>query len=103
MTACVTGATGFLGAHIARLLCERGEEVRVTCRDPGRPGALTDLEAPRLKADIRDYESLRSAFKGADVVYHTAGYVGSSPAGWAWQVNAEGPLVAVEAAAAAGC
>ncbi len=103
MTACVTGATGFLGAHVARLLCERGEEVRVTCRDPRRPGALEDLGTPRVKADIRDYESLRSAFEGAEIVYHTAGYVGSSPAGWAWQINAEGPLVAVEAAAAAGC
>jgi dihydroflavonol-4-reductase len=103
MTACVTGATGFLGAHIARLLCERGDEVRVTCRDPRRPGGLTDLGTPRVKADIGDYDSLRSAFEDAEVVYHTAGYVGSNPAGWAWQVNAEGPLMAVEAAAAAGC
>jgi dihydroflavonol-4-reductase len=36
-------------------------------------------------------------------VFHTAGYVGSRPVDWAWRVNAEGPLVAVEAAAAAGC
>jgi dihydroflavonol-4-reductase len=100
---CVTGATGFLGAHVARLLCERGDEVRVTCRDPRRPGALAELDARRARADVRDYRSLRRAFKGADVVFHTAGYVGSSPADWAWRVNAEGPLVAVEAAAAAGC
>jgi dihydroflavonol-4-reductase len=103
MTVCVTGATGFLGAHIARLLCERGEEVRVTCRDPGRAGALAALDAHRAPADILDYGSLRRAFGGAEVVYHTAGYVGSSPAGWAWRINAEGPLVAVEAAAEAGC
>ena len=36
-------------------------------------------------------------------MFHTAGFVGSRPTDWAWRVNAEGPLVAVEAAAAAGC
>jgi nucleoside-diphosphate-sugar epimerase len=38
-----------------------------------------------------------------DVVFHTAGYVGSRPIDRAWRVNAEGPLLAVEAAAAEGC
>ena len=63
MTVCVTGATGFLGAHIARLLCERGDEVRVTCRDLRQPGALAELNARRARADIRDYRSLRKAFR----------------------------------------
>jgi dihydroflavonol-4-reductase len=101
--ACVTGATGFLGAHIVRLLCERGDEVRGTCRDPGRLSSLVDPDAPRAQADVCDYPALRRAFEGADVVFHTAGFVGSRPVDWAWRVNAEGPLVAVEAAAGAGC
>jgi dihydroflavonol-4-reductase len=100
---CVTGATGFLGAHIVRLLCERGDEVQLACRDPARLGALADLGVRRARADAHDYRALRRAFKGAEVVIHTAGYVGSRPVDWAWRVNAEGPLVAVEAAAAAGC
>jgi dihydroflavonol-4-reductase len=103
MKACVTGATGFLGAHIARRLCERGDDVKVTCRKPGRAGALGSLGARQAQADIRDYHALRRAFEGSEVVFHTAGYVGSTPKDWAWSVNAEGPLVAVEAAAAAGC
>src|SRR5438477_3170661 len=103
MRVCVTGATGFLGAHIVRLLCERGDEVQLACRDPGRLGALADLKARRTRADIHDHRALRHAFKGAEVVVHTAGYVGSRPVDRAWHVNAEGPLVAVEAAAAAGC
>jgi len=103
MTVCVTGATGFLGAHIVRLLCERGDEVRATSRDPRRLGALADLGARRARADIHDYRALRRAFTGAEVVCHAAGYVGSRPVDRAWHVNAEGPLVAVEAAAAAGC
>ena len=57
MTVCVTGATGFLGAHIVRLLCDRGDEVAVTCRDPGRLGLLADLGARRARADIRDYRA----------------------------------------------
>ncbi len=103
MKACVTGATGFLGAHIASLLCERGHDVGVTCRDPSGSPALDGIDAQRRSADICDFDALRRAFAGADVVFHTAGYVGSRPVDWAWKVNAEGPLVAVEAAAAAGC
>jgi len=103
MRACVTGATGYLGAHITQQLCARGDEVKVTCRDPRRASALGDLQAPRARADIADFDSLRRAFDGSEIVFHTAGYVGSRPTDWAWRVNAEGPLVAVEAAAAAGC
>lgn len=100
---CVTGATGFLGSHLVRLLCARGYEVQAACRDPRQPGALADLQVRRVKADIGDYGSLRRAFAGAETVFHTAGYVGSRPVDRAWRINAEGPLLAVEAAAAAGC
>lgn len=100
---CVTGGTGFLGSHLVRLLCQEGHEVQATCRDPRRAGALAKLQARRARADIGDYRSLRSAFEGSETVFHTAGYVGSRPVDQAWRVNAEGPLVAVEAAAAAGC
>jgi dihydroflavonol-4-reductase len=103
MNVCVTGATGFVGAHVVRALCERGHDVRVTYRDPRRLGALGGLKPRRVRADVFDHRALRRAFKGAEVVFHTVGYVGSRPTARAWRVNAEGPLVAVEAAAAAGC
>jgi dihydroflavonol-4-reductase len=103
MRVCVTGATGFLGTHIVRWLCKRGDDVQVTSRNPARLSALVGVETRRARADIRDYGALRRAFKGAEIVFHTAGYVGSRPTDWAWRVNAEGPLVAVEAAAAEGC
>ncbi|MBV8430956.1 MAG: NAD-dependent epimerase/dehydratase family protein [Solirubrobacterales bacterium] len=99
----MTGATGFLGAHLVRLLSQRGDEVRVTYRDQGRLEALKDLEIRRSKADISDYRSLKRAFRGSEVVFHTAGYVGSRPTDLAWRINAEAPLLVVEAAAAAGC
>lgn len=100
---CVTGATGFVGAHVVRALCARGDEVKVTYRNPKRLSAIGDLRVRRVRADVFDQRALRRAFKGADVVFHTAGYVGSYPTDLAWRVNAEGPLAAVEAAAAAGC
>lgn len=103
MRACVTGATGFLGAHIARLLSDRGDELQITCRNPGQDGALAELGARQASADICDHRALRRAFDGAEVVFHTAGFVGSRPVDWAWRVNTEGSLATVEAAAAAGC
>lgn len=103
MNVCVTGATGFVGAHVVRALCEQGDAVKVTYRDPKRLGALGRLPVRRVRADCFDQRALRRAFKGAEVVFHTVGYVGSYPADDVWRVNAEGPLLAVEAAAAAGC
>jgi dihydroflavonol-4-reductase len=103
MKACVTGATGYLGVHIVRHLCERGHEVNAACRNPRTAGTLAGLKARRTQADLQDYRALRRAFTGADVVFHTAGFVGSRPVDWAWRVNAEAPLMVVEAAAAAGC
>jgi len=100
MKVCVTGATGFLGAHVTQLLCERGDEVRVTYRDPERLKALRGLGFRRAKADVLDYRAMRRAVRGAKVLFHTVGYVGSTPAELVWRLNAHAPVVAVEAAAA---
>src|SRR5919199_1415152 len=99
---CVTGATGFVGAHVARALAERGDEVRAVYRNPDKLDALSGVKFRRAKADALDFKALRRAFRGSEVVYHTAGYVASSPAERVWRLNAHGPLVAVEAAAAEG-
>ncbi len=102
MKSCVTGGTGFVGAHVVRELIERGDDVRVTFRDEARLGRLADLEPEPIKADALDRASMRRAVKGCDVLFHAAGRVGSSPADEIWQINALGPRVAVEAAAAEG-
>jgi dihydroflavonol-4-reductase len=86
-----------------RLLREHGYDVQGTCRDEDRLGALSALDARRVTADVCDHCDLRRAFDGAEVVFHTAGFVGSRPVDRAWRVNAESPLIAVEAAADAGC
>jgi dihydroflavonol-4-reductase len=102
MRAVVTGATGFLGGHVARLLCERGDEVKVTYRNAERLKHLRGLDVRRAKADVLDFRAMKRALKGSEVLFHTVGFVGSSPAELVWRMNAHAPVVAVEAAAAVG-
>lgn len=66
----VTGATGFVGWHVARCLLERGEKVRALVRDPARLRELEGIE--RFQGDLKDPESLAKAVEGCGVVYHVA-------------------------------
>jgi dihydroflavonol-4-reductase len=66
----VTGATGFLGWHVARCLLERGDPVRVLAREPARMRELDGAEG--FKGDLRDPASLARAVEGCGVVYHVA-------------------------------
>src|SRR3712207_5523996 len=102
MNTVVTGATGFVGGHVARLLAERGDEVTATYRNPDRRSRLRDLDVREVKADVLDRAALRRALRGAEVVFHTAGFVGSKPADAVWRLNALAPRLVVEAAAAEG-
>jgi dihydroflavonol-4-reductase len=102
MRVCVTGATGFVGAHVARALAERGDEVRIVYRNPDKLDALKGVDYRQAKADVLDFKALRRAVKGSEVLFHTAGYVGSTPTDLVWQLNAQAPVNAVEAAAAEG-
>jgi dihydroflavonol-4-reductase len=98
----VTGATGFVGAHVTRALAETGDEVRVIYRNPDRLRALSGVDYRRAKADVLDYQAMRRAVRGSEVLFHIAGFVGSSPSEQVWRLNAHAPVVAVEAAAAEG-
>lgn len=98
----VTGATGFVGAHVARLLSERGDELRVTYRDADRLSRLGEIEYDAVKGDVLDRAAMRRAVRDCELVFHTAGVVGSRPAERVWEVNALGPRIVVEAAAAEG-
>src|SRR5947209_19051840 len=102
MNVCVTGATGFVGAHVARALAERGDEVKVAYRNPDRLDALSGVDYKRAKTDVLDYQALRRALRGSEVLFHVAGNVASRPVERVWQLNAHGPVIAVEAAAAEG-
>lgn len=75
MTALVTGGTGFVGCHVARLLVERGEKVRALARPNSRLDNLNDLD-PRLVeivfGDLTDKASLQRAMQGCETLYHVA-------------------------------
>jgi dihydroflavonol-4-reductase len=72
MISLVTGASGFVGSHVARVLVERGEQVRVLVR-PGSEARLpAGLAVERVRGDLRDPGSLETALRGADKVFHVA-------------------------------
>jgi dihydroflavonol-4-reductase len=102
VTSCITGATGFIGAHVARLQSEAGSPPRVTYRDERRLERLAGVEFEPVKADVLDRAALRRAFRGCEIVFHVAGYVASRPVQRVWELNALAPRLAVEAAAAEG-
>ncbi len=107
MRACVTGATGFVGAHVAAALAAAGNggdsaPVRVTVRDPTRLEALAGVEVEPVSADVLDRRSMRKALEGCDLVFHAAGLVASRPRRDVWRVNAVAPRIAVESAAEVG-
>jgi dihydroflavonol-4-reductase len=72
MTTLVTGASGFLGSHVARLLAERGDRVRVLLRPTSQTRLLEGLAAERVSGDLRDPSSLGNALAGVKTVYHVA-------------------------------
>ncbi len=72
MTTLVTGATGFLGSHVARLLVERGDAVRLFVRPSSAAKLVAGLPAERVEGDIRDAASVQRALAGVETVYHVA-------------------------------
>jgi dihydroflavonol-4-reductase len=76
----VTGATGFIGSHVARLLAERGDEVVLGVEPDSPDTAIADLELKRVKLDVLDRRSVRRALKGVERVFHCAGVTSVRPA-----------------------
>lgn len=68
----VTGATGFVGAHVARALVERGDQVIVLVRRTSNLELIQGLPVTTVTGDLRDAESLVPALAGIDVLYHVA-------------------------------
>ena len=101
----VTGANGFIGAHVARALCARGREVVALCGRDVDQASLAELPVERRELDLLDPASVRAGLAGCDEVVHTA----ACYAFWLpdprqfYRINVDGTRHVLEAARALGC
>ncbi|MBU2490266.1 MAG: SDR family NAD(P)-dependent oxidoreductase, partial [Proteobacteria bacterium] len=90
--ALVTGAAGFIGSHVARLLLEEGTEVRALIRPGESFTNLAGLEVERVEGDILDPAAVDRAMEGVDVLFHLAAVYATWLPDWSvlWEVNLQG-------------
>lgn len=88
----ITGATGFVGSHLADKLLERGDEVVALVRDSQAAQPLAEQGAELHLGDITRKESMRPAMEGVEAVFHVAGWykVGVRDPATAYAVNVDG-------------
>ncbi len=72
MKAFVTGATGFVGSHVARVLAEQGADLRLLVRSGSNPKNIESLKAERVVGDLREPATLEKAMTGCDALFHVA-------------------------------
>src|SRR5258708_7447652 len=72
MLAFVTGATGFLGSHVARVLAEQGADLRLLVRHTSNLKNVEGLKADLVTGDLREPASLEKAMSGCEAVFHVA-------------------------------
>jgi dihydroflavonol-4-reductase len=104
MKVLVTGATGFVGAAVARAVAATGADVRVLVRQDSELGNLDGLPVEHVHGDLRNPASLRHALAGCRQLYHVAAHY----ALWAkdpsifYDINVTGTRLLMEAARNAG-
>jgi len=100
----VTGASGFTGSHLARMLVESGERVRALVRRTSVLDFLKDVDVERYEGDLSDEGLLRRAVGGCDRVYHIAAVYREArlPDSYYHDVNVLGTRRLAEAALAEG-
>lgn len=72
MNTLVTGASGFIGGELTRLLVERGERVRVLARPTSNLDPLARLPLDIVRAEFDDPTALIAATAQTQVIYHCA-------------------------------
>lgn len=102
MKALVTGATGFVGSHLAEALRRRGDEVTALVRSLKKAEALRPLAVRVIQGDLDDTAALAKAVEGQDAVYHVAGIISARSEADFMAANLDGTRHLVEAAKAAG-
>jgi len=105
MKALVTGATGFVGSHLTRLLVERGCSVRALYRSEKKRSVLDGLEYEAIAGDLDDSALLADACADCGVVFHVAAkadYWKDDDRDALWRINVDGTRNLLTAARLAG-
>ncbi|WP_158790068.1 hopanoid-associated sugar epimerase [Granulicella sp. L60] len=68
----ITGATGFVGGHVAKAYAAEGASLRLLTRQTSRLDSLAGVDAEMVTGDLREPEKLRSALTGCDALVHVA-------------------------------
>lgn len=102
MKALVTGATGFVGSHLAEALVQRGDAVTALVRSPRKATLLEQLDVRRIAGDLDHAEALQNAVSGQDVVYHVAGMVAARDEAEFLRANRDGTANLLRAIREAG-
>jgi len=97
MKALVTGATGFIGSHLAEALIRNGFSVKCLVRSPANLKFLEASNARIVKGDCTDMETLRDAVKNVDYVFHLAGLTKANSEEDFFNANAKGTENIVQA------
>src|SRR5262245_10114898 len=100
MRTLLTGATGLIGANLARRLLKERTPLRALIPPGADPRALAGLEVEQVQGDVRDAHSLAKAMAGVTSVFHAAGRVRFDDAGrlLLWTINVEGTRQVLQAA-----
>jgi len=100
MLAFITGATGFVGSHVARALAENGADLRLLVRSNSNLKNIQDLKADLFTGDLRDPASLEKGIAGCDVIFHVAAdyRLWVRDPGEMYRANVEGTRAILEAA-----
>lgn len=102
MRVLVTGATGFVGSHVAEALVTAGHDVIVAVRSTSDRRWLVDLPVRQCALDLRESARLTDALAGVDAIAHVAGITRAASDAEYLQVNVEGTRALLSAAVAAG-
>jgi nucleoside-diphosphate-sugar epimerase len=102
MKALVTGATGFVGSHLAEALKRRGHQVTALARSSRKAEVLTAQGARVVAGDLHDAAALDRAMAGQDIIYHVAGVVAARDEAEFLRCNRDGTLNILNAAERSG-
>lgn len=100
MNVLVTGATGFIGSHLAEVLHRRGATIRCLVRSTSNTRWLKHIPVQEVHGDLFDAQVLRDAVSGVDMIFHSAGLTKARTAEEYIKANATGTRNLLEAAAA---